>query len=188
MFGGTFDPVHVGHLACASAARAALRLDRVALVVARDPWQKHGDVVASAGDRLDMVAAAVEGLDGLEASAIELDRSGPTFTLDTLVALRAPGRELFLVVGADVAAALQTWHGAEELPRLASLVVVDRAGEPVREVSAWSGSVVRVPMEPVDVSSSDLRERIREGRSVEGLIPPAVVRLIAERRLYTAAR
>ncbi len=188
VFGGTFDPLHVGHLACAEAARVALQLDRVVLVVAGDPWQKHGEVVASARDRLDMAAAAVEGLDGIEVSAIEIDRPGPTFTVDTLAALRTPGRELFLVVGADVAAAIETWHRAEDLPALASLVVVDRAGEPVQDGPAWSGTMTRVPMDAVDVSSTDLRERIRAGRSVEGLIPPAAVRLIVERGLYTAAR
>ena len=97
--GGTFDPVHVAHLAAAAAARHQLGLDRVLLVVAGDPWQKHGTVVAPADARYEMVAAAIDGVDGLEASRLEIDRPGLTYTIDTVEQLQPPDRELFLIVG-----------------------------------------------------------------------------------------
>ena len=99
ILGGTFDPVHVGHLMDASAARHQLGLDRVLVVVARDPWQKRDRVIAPAEVRYEMVVAALDGVEGLEASRIELDRDGPTYTIDTVEQLAAPDRELFLIVG-----------------------------------------------------------------------------------------
>ncbi|MDQ3758263.1 MAG: nicotinate (nicotinamide) nucleotide adenylyltransferase, partial [Actinomycetota bacterium] len=129
VFGGTFDPVHVGHLSVAVEVRHALALDQVLLVVANVPWQKVGErVLTPAEDRYAMVAAATEGLDGVEASRIELDRGGASYTVDTLEVLRADGHDLFLVVGADVAGSLHTWERHEDLPGLATLVVVARPG------------------------------------------------------------
>src|SRR5438309_566525 len=110
ILGGTFDPVHVGHLIDACAARHQLALDRVLVVVARDPWQKHGRVVAPAEQRFEMLAAAIDGAVGLEASRIELERDGPTYTIDTVEQLSEPGRELVLVMGSDVAGSLDSWH------------------------------------------------------------------------------
>src|ERR1044072_6062011 len=104
VFGGTFDPIHVAHVVSAVEARRVLSLDRVVLVPAGDPWQKRGSVTASAADRLAMVEAAVEGIAGLDVSAIEVTHDGPSYTYRTLEAMAAPGRELFLIVGADVAA------------------------------------------------------------------------------------
>src|SRR5262245_2675638 len=110
VFGGTFDPVHIGHLAAAVEARHALQLDRTLLVVAPDPWQKRGSVVAPAGARFEMVEAAVADIAGLEASSIELERDGPTYTIDTVETLQAGDdtTDVFLVVGADVAANIDT--------------------------------------------------------------------------------
>ena len=116
VFGGTFDPVHVGHIVGAVEARRALTLDRVMLVPAGDPWQKRGSVAAPAADRLAMVRAAVEGIDGLEVSAVEVERDGPSYTYQTLEALSGPGRRLHLIVGADVTATLRSWVGIERLP------------------------------------------------------------------------
>ena len=133
IFGGTFDPIHVGHLVAAVNAKAALRLDRVLMVVANVPWQKAGDrAVSSAADRLALVEAAVGDVPGLEASPIEIERGGESYTADTLDELHraAPDDELFLIVGWDVAAALTTWARQEKIQRLATLVVVNR---PVRE-------------------------------------------------------
>jgi nicotinate-nucleotide adenylyltransferase len=131
VFGGTYDPPHVGHLVAALAVRHALDLDRVLLTVANEPWQKSGSrKISPAEDRLAMVRAAVDGVEGLEASAIEIERGGPSFSVDTLEALAAadPTGERFLVLGADAAAGLGTWERAEALPGLATLVVVDRPG------------------------------------------------------------
>src|SRR4051794_13331812 len=131
VFGGTFDPPHVGHLVVAVNARHALQLDRLLLVVAHDPWQKtHARAVSSAADRLAMVNAAVAGVEGLEASGLELDRGGISYSADTLAALRAedPSRELFLIVGSDAAAGLPSWERGDEVRSLATIVVATRPG------------------------------------------------------------
>ena len=188
VFGGTFDPVHVAHVVVAAEARAQLDLDRVVLVVAGDPWQKRGKVVASAADRLALVDAAVEGVDGVEASAIEIERNAPSVTADTLEALTAPDRELFLVLGADAVANMGTWRRLEETRDLATVVVVERAGDAHSEPPGPGWRVQRVAIPRLDIASTDLRERLRSGRPVDGLVPPAVVRAIRRRGLYTDAR
>jgi nicotinate-nucleotide adenylyltransferase len=185
VLGGTFDPVHVGHVATAAEVRYALGLDRVLLVVAGDPWQKRGRVVASSEDRLALVEAAVGGVDGLEASAVEVERDGPSITADTLEALQTPGRELYLVLGADAVANMPTWRRLEDTKALATIVVVERAGDlDVRPPGdGWRVVHVRVPR--LDVSSTDLRARLAGGRPVDGLLPPAVIAEVRRRRLYT---
>jgi nicotinate-nucleotide adenylyltransferase len=188
VFGGTFDPVHVGHVVVAAETRAALDLDRVLLVVAGDPWQKRGLVVASARHRLMLVEAAVEDVEGVEASAIEIEREGPSVTADTLEALAGPRRELFLVLGADAVANMPTWRRLEETRDLATVVVVERAGDTHAEPPGPGWRVERVAIPRLDVSSTDLRERLRTGRPVDGLVPPAVVRAIRSHGLYTESR
>jgi nicotinate-nucleotide adenylyltransferase len=188
VFGGTFDPVHVGHVVVATETRAQLGLDRVLLVVAGDPWQKRGRVVASATDRLALVAAAVDGLDGVEASAIEIERGDASVTADTLEALTAPGRELFLVLGADAVANMPTWRRLDETRHLATVVVVERAGDVHSEPPGPGWRVERVAIPRLDISSTELRERLRDGRPVDGLVPPDVVREIHDRGLYTGGR
>jgi nicotinate-nucleotide adenylyltransferase len=186
VLGGTFDPVHVGHIVAAVDSRHALALDRVLFVVAGDPWQKRGRVVASPADRVAIVRAAVEPVDGLEVSTVEIDRGGPSVTADTLEALARPDRELFLLLGADAVANMSTWRRLEETRELCRLVIVTRAGERAAPPAPdWDVRHVTIPR--LDISSSDLRERLREGRPIDGLVPPAVVREIRERRLYTAA-
>jgi nicotinate-nucleotide adenylyltransferase len=185
IFGGTFDPVHVGHIVGAVEARRALALDRVVLVPAGDPWQKRGSVAAPATDRLAMVGAAVEGIEGLEVSPLEVERDGPSYTYQTLEALAGPGRELFLIVGADVAATMRSWVGIERLPELATLVVVDRAGDRPAEDGlppGWPCERVSIPR--LDVSSTDLRARAARGWPLDGLVPPGAVGIIIERGLY----
>jgi len=188
VFGGTFDPVHVGHVVVATESRAQLALDRVLLVVAGDPWQKRGKVVASAADRLALVDAAVDGVEGVEASAIEIERDAPSVTAETLEALSAPGRELFLVLGADAVANMGTWRRLEETRDLATVVVVERAGDAHSEPPGSGWRVQRVAIPRLDIASTDLRERLRSGRPIDGLVPPAVVRTIHTRGLYTGGR
>jgi nicotinate-nucleotide adenylyltransferase len=185
VFGGTFDPIHVAHVVSAVEARRALALDRVILVPAGDPWQKRGSVAAPAGDRLAMVEAAVCDIAGLEVSPIEVERDGPSYTYQTLEALSAPGRKLFLVVGADVAATLHSWVGVEHLPGLATLAVVDRASDPPPNEALPAGwECVRLSIPRLDVSSTDLRVRAARGWPLDGLVPPGAVRIITERGLY----
>lgn len=188
VFGGTFDPVHVGHVVVATESRAQLALDRVLLVVAGDPWQKRGKVVASAADRLALVDAAVDGVEGVEASAIEIERDSPSVTAETLEALTAPGRELFLVLGADAVANMGTWRRLEETRDLATVVVVERAGDAHSEPPGSGWRVERVAIPRLDIASTDLRERLGSGRPIDGLVPPAVVRTIRARGLYTGRR
>ena len=185
VFGGTFDPVHIGHVVAAVETRAALRLDCVLMVVAGDPWQKRQQVVASAADRLALVEAAVDGIEGVEASAVEVERGEPSVTADTLEVLAAPGRDLFVVLGADAVRNMPTWRRLEETRALATIVVVERAGEndALPPGEGWRVEHVRIPR--LEVSSTDLRARLAEGRPIDGLVPPGTVRAIRERDLYT---
>lgn len=191
ILGGTFDPVHIGHLVAAVEVRSQLALDVVLLVVAAQPWQKTGTrQLTPAADRLAVVRAAVDGVDGLEASSVEIDRGeGPTYTADTLAAMPAED-ELFLVVGADVANLLDTWVRPEEIRDRATLVVVDRPGSTVRHdelrADGWRVETVHIPL--LEVSSSDLRQRLAAGRPIDFLVPVPAVREIEERGLYARHR
>jgi nicotinate-nucleotide adenylyltransferase len=187
LFGGTFDPVHIGHLVAASEARHQLQLDRVLFVVAGDPWQKRGVVDAPAEARYEMVTAALGDSEGFEVSRIELDREGPTYTIDTVEALASPGRELFLIVGADAAAGLDGWKRADALRRAVTVAVVSRATD-VAPVTLVGWEVVHVSMPRIDVSSTELRERVALGVPVDFLVPAGAVRVIRARHLYTPAR
>jgi len=189
ILGGTFDPVHVAHLAAAAAARDQLALDQVLVVVAGDPWQKRGRELAPAEVRFEMVAAALEAVEGLVASRLEIDRAGPTYTIDTVETLASEGRsdrprELFLVVGSDVAASLDTWHRSTHLRDAVTLAIVDREDvAPSIPPAGWR--TCRVHMPRLDVSSTDLRRRIAAGESVEFLVPPRASRILRARGLYT---
>lgn len=189
LFGGTFDPPHLGHLVTAVNVRHVLKLDLVVLMVANDPWQKHGTrEVASAVDRLAMVQAAIKGVDGLVAGEDEISRGGPSFTADTLIAMgqRYKGAELFTIVGDDAAAIFGSWQRASEIAKLSTLVVVDRPGSPLMPPSEFVWNRVEVPR--LEVSSTDLRERFVDGRPLDYLVSNEVLKVIAERGLYGAVR
>ena len=189
LFGGTFDPPHLGHLVTAVNVCHVLKLDLVVLMVANDPWQKHGTrEVASAVDRLAMVQAAIRGVDGLVAGDDEISRGGPSFTADTLIALgqRYKGAELFTIVGDDAAAKFGSWQRASEIAKLSTLVVVDRPGSPLMPPSEFVWNRVEVPR--LEVSSTDLRERFVDGRPLNYLVSNEVLKVIAERGLYGAVK
>jgi nicotinate-nucleotide adenylyltransferase len=183
IMGGTFDPVHIAHLVAAVEARHTLALDRTMFVVAGDPWQKSGHVIAPAEARFEMVSAAIAGLPGMEASRIELDREGPTYTIDTIDALASAARDVFLIVGSDVAAQMDTWHRAEELRARVTLAVLTREGFPCAAPPGWN--VVSVEMPRLDVSSTEIRERCVNGRPIDVLVPAAAVRVLRAYGLYT---
>lgn len=189
VFGGTFDPPHIGHLVSAIEVRDALGLDRVLMVVAGEPWQKVTTRDVTPGElRLEMVRAAVAEEAGLEASDIELRREGPSYTVDTLseLAEEHPGAELVLILGSDAAAGLGTWHRPDEVARRCRIAVVERPG--VTTAVPGRFRVERVPAPRLEVSSSDLRDRAREGRSLRHLVPDAVVSLIREGDIYGGGR
>jgi len=189
VFGGTFDPPHVGHLVAAVNVRHALDLDRVLLVVANVPWQKVGErEITPAPDRLAMVEAAAQGVASIEASRIEIDRGGSSYTADTLAALRDQyvDPELFLIVGSDAAGGLTTWERVDEVRDGCTVVVVDRPGaEGEQPPAGWRWLRVEVPR--LEVSSTDLRARVTDGRPLDYLLPPVVIECIRSRGLYAVA-
>lgn len=191
LLGGTFDPPHIGHVAAAAAAAEQLALDRILFVVANDPWQKSPErAVTPAEDRLAMVEAAVAGVSRCEVSRIELDRGGPSYTVDTAETLveeasrrLEPRPQLFLIIGADVVPLLSTWHRERDLAALVDLAVVSRPGVPgPSDLTGWR--LVVVSGVDVDVSSSEIREAVAAGRPVTGLVPAAVEQYIRARGLY----
>ena len=188
LFGGTFDPPHVGHLVTAVNVRHALNLDIVILMVANDPWQKSGSRdVTTAEDRFAMVEAAVSVVDGVVAGRDEIDRGGPSYTADTLMALaeKHPGAELFTIVGDDAAAGLTSWTRVEQVADYSQLVVVDRPGVAVELPTQFNW--LRVESPRLEVSSTDLRSRFSDGRPLDYLVTEPVLRVIEERGLYGSA-
>jgi nicotinate-nucleotide adenylyltransferase len=190
IFGGTFDPPHIGHLVTAVNVRHDLELDRVLLVVNNVPWQKAGSrPISPAEDRLAMVEAAVGDVQGLEASRIEIDAGGMSYTADTLAALLEddPSRQLFVILGADAATGLPTWERADEVRAAATIVAVERPGTPpAAPLPGWRWARVEVPS--LEVSSTDLRDRVRDGRPLDYLVTHEVVDCIEARGLYREAR
>lgn len=186
ILGGTFDPIHVGHLVTAVNVRHVLGLDWVVLMVANQPWQKEGSrSITPALDRLAMVEAAVDGVDGLEAGRLEIDRGGPSYTADTLTQLKAQWGdvELFTIVGDDAAAGIHSWERVGEVLARSTMVVVDRPG--VRVELPADVDWVRVEVPHLDVSSTDLRARFRDGRPLDYLITEPVLDVIRSRGLYS---
>lgn len=187
IFGGTFDPPHVGHLVTAVNVRHALALDVVLLVVANEPWQKEGSrLISPAEDRYALTVAAVGEVEGVEASRIELDREGPSYTADTLRHLKSalPDAQFFMILGRDAAAGLFTWERYEEVVAGSRLVVVDRPGAsaPLPTGLGW----LRVEVPHLEVSSTDLRARVLDGRPLDYLLTASVMDEVHSRGLYKA--
>jgi nicotinate-nucleotide adenylyltransferase len=185
VFGGTFDPPHVGHLVTAVNVGHALSLDLVVLMVANVPWQKLGSrQITPADDRLAMVRAAVADVPRLIAGDHEITAGGPSYTADTLVSLAAewPGAELFTIVGDDAAAKIHTWDRVEQVLDRSRMVVVDRPGN--RVILDDSIEWIRVEVPRLEVSSTDLRSRFGDGRPLDYLVTDPVLDVIRERGLY----
>lgn len=192
VLGGTFNPPHVAHLVCAQEARAQLGLDRVVLMPVHTPPHKEAVGDPGAEVRLAMCRAAAEGDPGLVVSRLELDRGGPSWTVDTLRAIHegTPGDELTFIVGGDQAQGLPTWREPAAILELAVLAVAEREGIVREDVRARLDGLapperlVFFDMPRIDVSSSDVRRRVAAGRPIRHLVPDAVVALITERSLY----
>ncbi|HEY8529589.1 MAG TPA: nicotinate (nicotinamide) nucleotide adenylyltransferase [Paenibacillaceae bacterium] len=188
LFGGTFDPVHFGHLMAAEAAREAADLAEVWFVPVHVPPHKPPPE-ATVRQRLDMLELAIRGVPHFRVEPIELDRPGPSYTIDTIEALgrRFPDRSFYLIVGSDMANDLPNWHRAEELARRVRFIALERPGEPVREEALpepFRERLMRAPMPPVGIASAEIRRRVREGRSIRFYVPEPVREYIAGNGLY----
>lgn len=189
LLGGSFDPVHRAHLALASTAREALNLNQVQLIPAGQPWQRP-PLGATPTQRLEMVSRAIDGHPGLIANPIETDRTGPTYTIETLNAL-PQGPDYFWILGADQLYNFCTWRQWSEIAARVQLVVAQRPGSPLtvpQELAQWllanQRELIELPFHPLDVSANEIRNRITRGESTSDLIPEVVAQYISEHGLY----
>jgi nicotinate-nucleotide adenylyltransferase len=198
VFGGTFDPVHVGHMILAEQCREQGRLDQVLFIpAARPPHKKEGELTPYA-QRVEMLALALSGNPAFRVDELEKDRPGPSFTVETLVQIseRAPTAELFLIIGSDTLRDLPLWHEPTRILRLAGLLVVPRPGSPFAGAEELRKSLklptdfplryekCDIPL--MDIASRDVRRRIAEGRSVRYLVPRAVEAYLRDKHLYSS--
>jgi nicotinate-nucleotide adenylyltransferase len=185
VLGGTFDPIHLGHLVLAEEARERCALDAVLFVPAGDPWMKAGRALAPAEDRLRMTELAVASNPSFAVSGLEIDREGPTYAVDTLRALheREPRTELVFVAGADAIADLPRWREPEALLTLARFVAATRPG-PDAAALPDHPAIETLEIPALDISSTDIRARVAAGRSIRYLVPDDVAAHIREAGLY----
>jgi nicotinate-nucleotide adenylyltransferase len=193
MLGGTFDPVHVGHLILGEAAREELGLDRVIFVPTGHSWRKSDREITPAVDRLAMLRLAIEGNPHFEVSTLEVEREGPSYSEVTLAALREanPGAEMFFILGRDALADLPNWHDPSAVVGLATLVVAPRGDDmpSVTENAALArlnARIVSLHMPVIGISATDIRQRVQAGRSIRYQVPAGVADYIALRGLYHA--
>jgi nicotinate-nucleotide adenylyltransferase len=185
VMGGTFDPIHVGHLVTAEEALHQFALDEVVFVPTGRPWMKEHDVVASAEDRFTMTTIGIEPEPRFHASRLEVDRGGSTYTVDTLRALRdeVPGAELFFITGADAMLEIMRWKEPETVFDLAHFIAATRPGYDVELFDPMPDvTVMRIPA--LAISSTDIRARVHEGRPIRFLVPEGVEAHIRTAGLY----
>ena len=190
IFGGTFDPPHVGHLLLAADARDALNLDHLIFVPASSqPLKANTPAVASPQDRLEMVRLIVSDDANYQVDEAEIARKGLSYTVDTLehLSARYRGAKLFLLLGQDALESFEQWKNPERIRELATLAVMQRSGQGRPRVDNQSRGVVTVSTRRVDVSSTEIRERLRAGKSIKGFVPESVERFIDARGLYRGA-
>lgn len=191
LLGGTFDPPHYGHLLAAQEAAWQLKLERVLFLPARQNPLKEGETATAVADRCEMVSRAIADNPLFELSRLDMDRPPPSYSVDLLQMLQAPGRELFFLVGADILPELPRWHAPNEILRLARLVAINRPESPLPDIAALEAAL-RGARERVDlvvipgvaVSARLLRARVAAGQPIRYLTPPAVEQYIRERGLY----
>ncbi|WP_406000931.1 nicotinate-nucleotide adenylyltransferase [Streptomyces sp. NBC_00829] len=186
VMGGTFDPIHHGHLVAASEVAALFHLDEVVFVPTGQPWQKSHKTVSAAEDRYLMTVIATASNPQFSVSRIDLDRSGPTYTIDTLRDLRSihTNADLFFITGADALSQILSWRNAEELFSLAHFIGVTRPGHDLTDDGLPEGGVSLVEIPALAISSTDCRARVASGDPVWYLVPDGVVRYIDKRQLY----
>jgi nicotinate-nucleotide adenylyltransferase len=189
IMGGTFDPVHHGHLVAASEVQAQFDLDEVIFVPTGQPWQKTNRKVSEAEDRYLMTVIATASNPRFSVSRVDIERSGITYTIDTLRDLHVahPGAELFFITGADALEQILSWREAEELFSLAHFVGVTRPGYRLDDAHLPTGSVSLIDVPAMAISSTACRERVASGLPVWYLVPDGVVQYITKRDLYRNA-
>jgi nicotinate-nucleotide adenylyltransferase len=197
LFGGTFDPIHLGHLSVARSIQTTLKLDKVIFVPAGHPWMKAGTPVLPVKDRVAMVRLAVARRKAFELSTIEADRPGPSYAVDTMDTLRrqlGTGSGLFFLLGSDALMDIAKWKEPQRLIQLCQLVAFGRPGCQLLRMEALEAAVpgvskrvIFVEVPQVDIRATDIRRRVAEGRSIQRLVPRAVERYILEHGLYGAA-
>jgi nicotinate-nucleotide adenylyltransferase len=188
VMGGTFDPIHLGHLVAASEVLHSFELDRVLFMPAGDPWQKASETAAE--DRFMMTTLAISGFSSFAASRLELDRKGPTYTADSFESLHefyGPDVEFFLIAGADTVLNLSTWKKLDRLRELAEIIAVSRPGSDLSTLQRSENlPTVHVKEMPgIDISASQIRERVRIGEPIDFLVPADVVGYIRTHGLYS---
>ncbi|MDY0815084.1 nicotinate-nucleotide adenylyltransferase [Kitasatospora purpeofusca] len=190
VMGGTFDPIHHGHLVAASEVASAFHLDEVIFVPTGQPWQKTDREVSQAEDRYLMTVIATAENPQFSVSRIDIDREGPTYTVDTLRDLRAlhPDADLFFITGADALAQILSWRDSEELFSLAHFIGCTRPGHTLTDAGLPVGGVSLVEVPALAISSTDCRDRVAKGEPVWYLVPDGVVRYIDKRALYAPHR
>ena len=185
IFGGTFDPIHNGHLHLINSLLSIKRFEKLIVVPAGDPWQKQPNV--SAKSRVEMVRLALSGQD-VEISEIEINRSGPSYAIDTVSELKGqyPNKNFTWILGSDAFAEIGSWHRINDLAKLVDFLVIERPGGPVVKVNS-DLSYQSLEISALDISSSEIRKRISEHENYENLLPASVADYIREHRLYGAA-
>ena len=196
VLGGTFDPIHMGHLVLAEEVRARLDLAEILFVPAGQPWLKVGSPVSPAGHRVEMVRLAIDDRPYFKLSTIEIERAGPTYTVDTIAELKAQletGDELFFILGRDNLAELPRWRQPERLITMCRLVAVPRPGYPLPDLKALeagipglSQRVVLLDRPEIDISASAIRDRVVQGLPIHHLVTEPVAGYIRQHRLYLA--
>jgi len=194
VLGGTFDPIHLGHLAIAEEARWLLALNKVLFLPAGRPYFKEGYVISSAEDRIRMLELAVAGQPAYLVSQLEIERPGPSYAVDTIEQIRKqlnPTDEIFFIMGWDSLMSLPLWHQADRLIKLCRVVAAPRPGyaQPnlkslVPDLPGITGRAIIMERPLIDISATHIREKIRQGLSIDGLVPPAVAAYISEKGLY----
>jgi nicotinate-nucleotide adenylyltransferase len=185
--GGTFDPIHHGHLVAASEVTSLFHLDEVVFVPTGQPWQKPAEEVTVAEDRYLMTVIATASNPRFHVSRIDIDRGGPTYTIDTLRELhreRGPETDLYFITGADALGNILTWRDADELFKLAHFIGCTRPGHRLTDPGLPDGQVSLVEIPALAISSTDCRERVRRGEPIWYLVPDGIVQYINKRGLY----
>lgn len=190
IFGGTFDPIHLGHMAAAQQAAEALNLSRVWFIPSGNPPHKRKARITPAGLRYQMVRRALSGNPLFRAADLELSTSGASYTIDSLEAIRTrhPAAELCLLMGLDQAATLSSWKAPERIFRICRVVVLSRPGFEVSQIEpGWRRRVEFLPIRLLEISASDIRNRVRRGLSIKYLVPAGVEKIITRQGLYLAS-